>query len=191
MDLFKIIKSKTRENILKLYFSDPQKKYYLRQLEKILEIPVGNIRRELLSLHNFGLFKKEPAGNQVYYYLNQEAALYNDLKNIVFKTIGIEGELKKALKKIPCIEEAFVFGSFAKDKSNSSSDVDLMIIGRPNDDLLVKKISRLESTFNREINYHLIDREEWNKKLKTDSFIKAINKGPIIKIIWRELLIIE
>ena len=110
MDLFKITKSKTREKILLLYFSDPNKKYYLRQLEKILDLPVGNIRRELLALHRSGMFKKESVGNQVYYYLNQESSMFEDFKNIIFKTIGIEGPLKKELKKITGIEHSFIFG---------------------------------------------------------------------------------
>ena len=183
MDLFKITKSKTREKILRLYFSDPNKKYYLRQLEKILDLPVGNIRRELLALHRSGMFKKESVGNQVYYYLNQESSMFEDFKNIIFKTIGIEGTLKKELKKITGIEHAFIFGSFAKNKEDSASDIDLMIVGRVDDDRLVKRISKLESAFNREINYHLFDKEEWSKKLKSDSFLRAVNKGPKVIII--------
>jgi len=183
MDIFKITKSKTREKIFKLYFADPNKKYYLRQMERLLDLPVGNIRRELLALDKFGLFKKEKIGNLVYYFLNKESALYNDLKNIIFKTIGIEGELKRGLNKISGIKEAFIFGSFAKNQENSASDIDLMIVGQVDDDLLVKRISKLESAFNREINYHLFDEQEWIRKQKSDSFIKAVNKGLKIKII--------
>jgi DNA-binding transcriptional ArsR family regulator len=139
MDIFKITKSKTREKILRHYFSDPEKKYYLRELEKLLDLPVGNIRRELISLYNFGLFKKEKTGNLVYYLLNKQAVMYDDLKNIVFKTIGVEGEIKKVLKKFPGIKKAFIFGSFAKNKENSASDIDLMIVGSLDEDVLIKK----------------------------------------------------
>jgi predicted nucleotidyltransferase len=183
MDLFKITKSKTREKILQLYFSDPAKKYYLRQLEKLLELPVGNIRRELLALEKSGLFNKEQAGNQVYYFLNTDSAWFKDIKSIIFKTIGAEGVLKKELKKIKGINKAFIFGSFAKDKENTASDIDLMIIGRVDDDKLVVSISKLERVFNREINYHIFDEKEWEEKSKSDSFLKAVNKAPKIKII--------
>jgi len=40
MDIFNITKSKTRKAILQLYFLHPEKKYYLRELEKILLKPV-------------------------------------------------------------------------------------------------------------------------------------------------------
>lgn len=59
MDILKIIKSKTREKILQLYFADTAEKYYLRQLEKLLGLSVGNVRRELMALAKTGLFRKE------------------------------------------------------------------------------------------------------------------------------------
>ena len=183
MDIFKLTKSKTREKLLQLFFSDPSKKYYLRELERILNISVGNIRRELLSLKKTGLFKCEKMGQQVYYFLNRDSALFEDFKNIVFKTIGVQGKLKKELEKIKGIKQAFIFGSFAKNKENTSSDVDLMIIGKVDEDLLISKISKLENLFKREINYHLIDTEEWKEKSKKDSFIKNIINNPKIKII--------
>ena len=183
MDIFKLTKSKTREKLLQLFFSDPSKKYYLRELERILNISVGNIRRELLSLKKTGLFKSEKMGQQVYYFLNKDSAFFEDFKNIVFKTIGIQGKLKKELEKIKGIKQAFIFGSFAKNKENTSSDIDLMIIGEVDEDLLISKISKLENLFKREINYHLIDAEEWKEKSKKDSFLKNIIRSPKIKII--------
>jgi len=183
MDIFKLTKSKTREKLLQLFFSDPSKKYYLRELERILNISVGNIRRELLFLEKTGLFKCEKMGKQVYYFLNKDSALFEDFKNIVFKTIGVQGRLKKELEKIKGIKQAFIFGSFAKNKENTSSDIDLMIIGKIDEDLLISKISKLENLFKREINYHLIDEEEWKEKSKKDSFLKNIIHSPKIKII--------
>jgi len=183
MDIFKLTKSKAREKILQLFFSDSSKRYYLRELERILDVPVGNIRRELLSLEKTGLFKCEKMGKQVYYFLNKDSAFFEDFKNIVSKTIGVQGRLKKQLERIKGIKQAFIFGSFAKNKENSSSDIDLMIIGEVDEDLLIPKISKLESFFKREINYHLIDEEEWKEKSKKDSFIKNIINSPRIKII--------
>lgn len=183
MDLLKITKSRTREKILQFFFADVEKKYYPRQLEKILDLPVSNIHRELTTLEKSGLFRKEKIANSVFYYLNKESAIFKDFKNIVFKTIGIEGTLRKELEKIKGIERAFIFGSFAKSKEDSASDVDLMIIGGPNEDKLVTVISKLERLFNREINYHIWGQKEFNTKAKTESFIQSILKEPKIELI--------
>jgi len=183
MDLFKLTKSKTREKILQFFFLDIHKRYYLRELEKILNISVGNIRRELLSLEKTGLFKREKMGNQVYYFLNKDSALFEDFKNIISKTIGVERLFKKELRKIKSIKEAFIFGSFAKNMEDSQSDIDLMIIGWPDEDILIDKITKLEKLLNREINYHLISEKELKEKAKKNSFVKAVMGGPKIEII--------
>lgn len=183
MDLTKITKSKTREKILQLFFSNIDKKYYLRELERILGISVGNIRRELIMLEMDGLFEKEAIGREVYYKLNKNSPIFEDFKNIVYKTIGVEAIIRKELKELNGINRAFIFGSFAKNKEKLSSDIDLMVIGDVDEDLLIYKISKLENICRREINYNLIDFREWEEKAKNNSFIKAIIKGAKIKIL--------
>ena len=99
MDITKITKSKTREKILQLFFSNIDKKYYLRELERILGVSVGNIRRELLMLEKAGLFKRERVGVEVYYSLNKDSAIFDDFKNIIYKTLDPKKPLTLALKK--------------------------------------------------------------------------------------------
>lgn len=183
MDIFKITKSKTREKILQIFFADIDKKYYARQLEKILGLPVSNIHRELSSLEKTGLFQKEQIGNLIFYSLNKKSALFDEFKNIVFKTIGAEGTLRKELKKIKGIKRAFIFGSFAKNKEDSISDIDLMIIGNIDENLLIAKISKLEELLRREINYHIWGQKEFEKKAKTESFIQTILEEPKIELV--------
>lgn len=175
MDILKLANSKTRKAILGLYFSRPEKKYYLRELERNLGIPVQNIRRELLSLEKSGIFEREKIGNQVYYFLNKKSPIFNELKSIVSKTVGLEGELKKILASIDGVKEAFIFGSFAQGKEDFLSDVDLMIIGKVEEDILIEKISRLENKLDREINYHIFSQDEFAKRIKEkNSFISGI-----------------
>jgi len=187
MDVFKLKKSKTREKILRLFFSDTEKKYYLRELERILNLPVGNIRRELLSLEKAGLFKREEMGKQVYYSLNKESPIFEEFKKIVSKIIGVEGSLKKELMKIKGIKIAFLYGSFAKSRENSLSDIDLMMIGNPDEDKLVSRITKLESQLNREVNYNIFSESDLREKIKSeDVFLKDVIFGKKIFIIGNE-----
>lgn len=175
MDIFKITKSQTRKAIFELYFSHPEKKYYLRELERILHQPVQNVRRELISLEKNGIFQREKTGNQVYYFLNVESPIFNEIKGIVSKTIGIESELKMALVDMKKIKTAFIFGSFAQGTEDALSDIDLMLIGEVDENDLIKEISAIETKIEREINYHIFDEIEFEKRLKDgDAFIKGI-----------------
>lgn len=187
MEIFELTKSKTREKILQFFFTDPGKKYYLRQLERILNLPVGNIRRELLSLEKSGLFKREEMGKQVYYSVNKESSIFEEFKKIISKTIGVEGLCKKELRKIIKIELAFIYGSFARRKEDSFSDIDLMIIGNPDEGELISKINKLESQFDREINYNIFSVEDFKKGLAgPEVFLEEILKGLKIFIVGNQ-----
>jgi len=166
MDLFHITKSKLREELLVLYFTNPNKKYYLRELERILNFSVGNIRRELIKLESTGLFLSENKGNLVYYYLNQSYPLFEELKSIIFKTSGAPKILQNFLEKFTGISQAFIYGSFAKGEEKEGSDVDLLIIGEVNEDKLIEVISKLERRLQREINYDIYRKEDFKKKKK-------------------------
>ncbi|MHB1276713.1 MAG: nucleotidyltransferase domain-containing protein [Candidatus Humimicrobiaceae bacterium] len=186
MDIFNISRSKTRKAILQLYFSHPEKKYYLRQLEKILHFPVQNIRRELINLEKNGIFRRERSGNQVYYFINMESPIYSDIRNIISKTIGIENQLRESLSEVNSIRKAFIFGSFADGSQDSLSDIDIMIVGDINEDDLLEKISRLENKFEREINYHIYSEKEFRERRKEEnSFISKILSKPVIFIIGK------
>ena len=176
-------KSKIRRDILFLFFLEKENSYYIRELERILGFSAGNIRRELIALKEEGIIDFVKKGNQSHYYLNKKSPIFNEIKSIISKTIGLEFKIKKCLEPITGIKEAFIFGSFAKKKEHSLSDIDLMIIGSINEDVLISRISKAEELLGREINYHLISENEWENKKTKDSFIKSVLSSPIIKII--------
>ena len=157
------------------YFTNPNKKYYLRELERILSFSVGNIRRELIKLSKIGLFLSENKGNLVYYYLNQSYPLFKELKSIIFKTSGASKMLHNILEKFKGISQAFIYGSFAKGEEREDSDIDLLIIGEVDEDKLIEEIGKLERKLQREINYAIYEKEDFNKKKKEgNSFILDI-----------------
>jgi len=180
-------RSKIRKEIIGIYFSHPEKKYYIRQLAKIIKKPAAYVRKALLKLQEEGLLISEFQGKERYFYLNKENPLYAEIKKIVAKTMGAEGLLRKSLQKMGRIEVAFIFGSFAREKEDGQSDIDLMILGNPKEDKLVLAIVKLEKELNREINYHIYNPEEFNKKIKRkESFINSIIRHPKIFIIGDE-----
>jgi predicted nucleotidyltransferase len=180
-------KSKVRQGLLALYFTNVGQKYYLRELERLLGYSVGNIRRELLRLQKDHLFNAQRTGNLLFYSLNQGHPLFEELKSIVSKTIGVEASLRAALTSIENITAAFIFGSFASRSEKETSDIDVMIIGKPNMPLLHEKIRELEQRLKREINLTVYPRREYQAKKKTKSgFIVDLLKKPKIMLIGRE-----
>ncbi len=87
MKLTGLLKSKTRRKILKLFFYNKEKKYYLRELERTLSLPVGNIRRELIALEDLGLFERKKEGRRVYYFLNKESPILPPVEEMVLEIL--------------------------------------------------------------------------------------------------------
>ncbi|MCF7887200.1 MAG: nucleotidyltransferase domain-containing protein [Candidatus Omnitrophica bacterium] len=177
MDITRIFKSKARKSLFSLYFTNPDKAYYLRELEREINTPVSIIRKELTALEKEGLFTSYRKGNLRYYKLNKDYPLYTELKNIVSKTVGVEGLLRKTISSIENIDIAFIYGSYAQNKEKAASDIDLFIVGQINENKLIEKINNLEKKLNREINYSLYSKKEFvNKKAEDDPFIKNVLK---------------
>jgi len=173
--------------MLRLYFSNASRKYYLRELERLLGHSAGNIRREFLRLQKDRLFNAERTGNLVFYSLNQAHPLFAELKSIVSKTIGVEGSIKAVLSSLENIFAAFIFGSFASKSEKETSDIDVMIIGRPDVSRLNERIRELERKLRREINISIYARSEYQAKKKSKSgFMLEVVNNPKIMLIGNE-----
>lgn len=176
--------TKNQTLILGIFFNDPQKSYYLRQLGRIIHKEPGVFQQDINKLVENGLLLSEYQANSRFFKLNKNHPLHSELKSIFFKTVGAEGKLKETVEKVKNIKTAFIFGSFAKNQEDSFSDIDLMLIGNPDEDLLISKISKLENQLDREINYHIFSLDDWQKKLKEkDSFLENILAQPKIFLI--------
>jgi predicted nucleotidyltransferase len=145
------------------------------------------IRKELMALEKEGLFVSHRMGNLLFYKLNKDYPIFHELKSIVFKTIGLEGTLKDALSKVQGIEQAFIYGSFAKGEEHSKSDVDLFMVGSIDENAVIKAIKLVERSTKREVNYTLYTRKEYkHKKRAKDSFIENVLENPIIMLKGKE-----
>lgn len=175
------LKSKSAQKILSYFFLNSTNRAYINELAKLLGLDPKNTDRKLKELEKEGLLNSDFEGKQRYFFLNQEYPLLKEYKKIVLKTMGIEKELKDVVNKDDKIENAYIFGSYAKDNMDANSDIDLLLIGNHSTMGTENKIMKLEKESEREINIISFSREEFNRK-KNESFIKNIFDDKIIKI---------
>lgn len=178
--------TKNQTLILEIYFKHPEKTYYFRELGRILGKEPGFFQKDINNLVSRGILESEYQANSRFFKLNKNHPLYKELKTIFFKTLGAKGKLKSVLGKMQNIKIAFIFGSFAQEKEDSYSDIDLMIIGNPNEDQLIAAISKLEDQIDREINYHIFSPSDWEEKIKEDSFLENILTQPKIFLVGND-----
>ena len=179
-----LIASKTRQTLLKAFFEIPDREYYTRQLASMYHISVGTLHRELQKLNTSGILKARKIGNIKLFSLNKQNPIYEEIKNIIYKTEGVIKFIKDAISDIKGIKVAFIYGSLAKGDERQDSDVDIFLIGDNIDENeLVIRISSLEKKLFKEVNYTRYSESEYKKeKKKRNSFILEVIKGKKIFI---------
>jgi len=161
-----LITSKTKRDILTFFIIHPDERFYYVDLFKRLNLPSAGVHAELKKLEKIGFLKSEKEANVLFYWLNKNFALYTELKGIMLKTVGLAEEIKRDLKKIGAVSVAFIYGSVAKDLEDAKSDIDLMVIGDPDIDVLTEAVVKAEHALSREINYTVYDPNEWKERVK-------------------------
>ena len=152
--------SKNRAELLRLFLTNPERSFYINEIGRILGKKPGVFQRTLNNLEKEGVLASEYKANARYFQANKRYPLFKELKSIVFKTVGVAGSLKEILIKIGNINFSFIYGSYAKAGENNLSDIDLVIIGSPDEDALIKELDRLEEVLRREINYKIYSLKE-------------------------------
>lgn len=169
----------TRQMILAATFMEPDRWFYMRELARQLRVPSSSLQRELDSLVRGGILRQKREGRQVYFQAAKDSPIFQDIRGIFLKTVGLADVLRRCLK--PCadrIKWAFIFGSIAASREHSASDVDLMIIG----ELGLSEISALlrpvEQKLNRPVNPSVYTVDQFATKVKSrHHFISTVMRS--------------
>src|ERR1700685_3461586 len=115
------MRSKARQKLLAYYFTNPTTRLHLRDLAGRLSVHPSHLSKEVSRLEREGLFRSEVSGRQKYFQLNREYPLFDEVRSIIAKTIGAVPLLAESLKKIEGIEEAYLYGSFARNQQGRAT----------------------------------------------------------------------
>ena len=171
------ITSKTKRSLLKLFLTNTERAFYTREVAKLTGEPLNAVRRELGYLEKAGLLESRREGNLKYFTVVKEFPFYQELKKIIYSTVGLGDYLRNRLKDSDQIELAFIYGSVAKNQEREKSDIDLFMVGEIEEDELHKMVSDIEKEISREINYTLMTKKEFRERSKKgEPFIKRIER---------------
>jgi len=178
--------SKVQQRVLALIFGNPERSFYTLEIVRNLNSGRGAVERELARLEQSGLVSIERIGNQKHYRANRGSPIFDELRGIVIKTVGLAEPLRQSLAPyLDKIRAAFVYGSVAKGTDTARSDIDLMVIG---DDLtygdLYAALQKAEKVLHRTVNPTFLSFDDWQRKLVTkDSVIAKIDAQPKLFVV--------
>jgi hypothetical protein len=74
--------SKTRVKLLQLFYSNPNRSFYVREITRKIDEQINSVRRELSNLLSIGIITSDATNNRLYYEVNQDYHHYKPLAMI-------------------------------------------------------------------------------------------------------------
>jgi hypothetical protein len=176
----KLFGSKTRVKLLRLFFNNPNRSYYVREITRKIDEQINSVRRELANLLSIGIISSDTTNNRLYYEVNQSYELYEPLRIMFGHSHTPSNENNKvntsskishpdSLKALGNVELAIYSGQFTRDPS---VEVDILIVGDINRARLANFISAVEADEGKELRYALMDKKEFDYRRQIkDRFI--------------------
>jgi len=179
--------SKSRARLLTIFVSHPAEEFYAQRLTTMTHLAESSVRYELGRLEKLGVLVARRAGREKNFRINDRHPLLPELKQMVYKTAGLGETIRQAVDGMPNIQAAFIFGSVAKGGEQATSDIDLFILGRPDQTRLAAALSEAEGRLGREINLVTMAPDEWRRRRNAgEGFINEVLRSPKIFLVGDE-----
>lgn len=165
--------SKTRVKLLQLFYNNPNRSFYVREITRKIDEQINSVRRELANLLNIGIISSETTNNRLYYEVNQKYEYYKPLLTI-FGATGMEQEdgADDKFKSLGRVDLAIMTGRFTLDER---SGVDFLVVGDINQTQLSKYVDELQKKEGKEIRFAVIPTEEFKYRRRlNDRFLTQV-----------------
>jgi hypothetical protein len=171
--------SKTRVKLLQLFYGNPNRSFYVREITRKIDEQINSVRRELANLLNIGIISSENTNNRLYYEVNQKYEYYQALSDIFSGKpsssalpVSEEVQADEEFKKLGNVDLIIMTGQFTRDER---SGADLVIVGDINQTQASKYINELEKKEGKEVRYVVMPVSEFEYRRKlNDRFIISV-----------------
>lgn len=113
----------------------PDERFSLTQVADAVGVSSATVMREVDRLVDAGLVRTSRAGNQRLVQADTSTVVYRPLADLLAVTFGPRPVLAEILSRVPDIERAFIYGSWAaryhQQPGAVPGDLDVLVIGQP------------------------------------------------------------
>lgn len=189
----KLFGSKTRAKLLNLFFSNPEKSFYVREMTRVIDEQINSVRRELLNLENIGIIKNETFDNKIYYSANAKHPFTKPLTDMFSKKIS--STENKEIKDTTWEEYSrpvknYLKGLVVTNRLPGQDGIDLLIVGNDRTKKLTRWAEVIEKKLGKPINYVIMSVDDYTyRKNVHDRFLREIFEMEITEIFDPERII--
>ena len=189
----KLFGSKTRAKLLQLFFENPEKSFYVREMTRVIDEQINSVRRELNNLEGIGIIKSETFDNKIYYSANGKHPFTRPLTEIFSKKVN--SARTPDVKASTWDDYArpvknYLKGLIVTNRLPGQDGIDLLIIGNDRTKKLTRWAEVVEKKLGKPINYAIMSVDDFTyRKNVKDRFIVEVMEMEITEIIDPEKLI--
>ena len=189
----KLFGSKTRAKLLQLFFENPAKSFYVREMTRVIEEQINSVRRELNNLESIGIIKSETYDNKIYYSANVKHPFTRPLTEIFSKKVsssrGQEVKVSTWDDYTRPVKH-YLKGLIVTNRLPGQDGIDLLIIGNDKTKKLTRWAEVIEKKLGKPINYVIMPTDDFTyRKSVKDRFITEVLEMEILEIIDPENII--
>ena len=180
MPLEKLFGSKTRAKLLALFFENPDKSYYVREITRVIEEQINSVRRELTNLNALGLVKIENYENKVYYSANMKHPFARPMTEIFSRKVIDTVDTAEAVRRPTWADyvrpvENILSALVVTNRLPGQEGLDLLIIGDDRARKLTRWAELVEKKQGKPLNYAIMSREDYlYRKSVRDRFLADV-----------------
>jgi len=183
--LLPIFRSRQQVELLALILGDPELELSLSDLAIRLGRPYPSVHREIERAEVAGLVSSRRVGNTRLIRANAASPYFDGLAQVLTRAFGVPAVLADAMRSVAGIASAFVYGSWAAGFLGSEGqrpveDIDVLVLGHPDRDLLYAGVERVEARLGRPVNLTIRD-SDW-LEAGEGSFHDTVMSRPLVPI---------
>lgn len=185
--------SKTRVKLLQMFYSNPNRSFYVREITRKIDEQINSVRRELANLLSIGIISSETNNNRLYYEVDQSYEYYPPLEAIFGASTGFvaatpaDQDDTNVLKGMGNIDLVLLTGQLTRDER---SGIDVLLVGDLNATQVAKYIGDLETKEGKELRYAVMDTTEFKYRQEVnDRFLTQVLNSKMQILMDKEYLI--
>lgn len=194
--LEKLFGSKTRTKLLSLFFGNPERSYYVREMTRVIDEQINSVRRELLNLESIGIIKNETYDNKIYYSANNKhpyaralVMLFSSRTDVAVETAVVkpnawEEYVRPVKNYLTCL--------IVTNRLPGQEGVDLLIVGDDRTKKLTHWAEVVEKKEGKPLNYVIMSRDDFQYRLNVkDRFVSEVLEMSILEKIDPEGILVR
>lgn len=182
--LLPIFRSQMQGELLSLLYLNPENEYSLTDLANATGVTVRAIHHEVSRLVTAGLLRDRRLGTSRLIQAVHDSLLTRPLTDLLAVTYGPLPVLTSTLANLAGLEQAFLYGSWAAryrgEPGAPPGDVDVLVVGDVDADLVDDLARATEGTLRREVNIHVVSRQAWEDS--KDPFISTVRSRALVEL---------